>query len=179
MVKAARLTLICHALTSAQKVGYFPSPDERILPVAEWPSLPACNGFLSAPECRAQETCAGLGAGSVVEPALADCDMGAWQGVTLKALQAEQPEALAQWLQDPHCAPPGGESVAHLCQRVAAWLEAFDTPGAWVAVTHPLVMRAAMVHVLGCPLAAFALIDVPALSRVHLSRAGKWRLRLG
>ncbi|ANY86315.1 MULTISPECIES: histidine phosphatase family protein [Pseudomonas] len=177
-MKATRLTLICHALTPAQKVGRFPSTDERILPVAEWPPLPAFIGVLSAPEYRAQETCAGLGASPVVEPALADCDMGAWQGMVLKALQAEQPEALAQWLQDPHCAPHGGESIAQLCQRVAVWLETFDTPGEWLAVTHPLVMRAAMVHVLGCPLAAFALIDVPALSRVHLSRAGKWRLRL-
>ncbi|MBF8756533.1 histidine phosphatase family protein [Pseudomonas guariconensis] len=178
-MKATRLTLICHALTLAQKVGRFPSADEHILPMAEWPAPLAANtGVLAAPERRAHETCAGLSASAVVEPALADCDLGAWQGLALKQLQAEQPQALAQWLQDPHCAPHGGESIAQLCQRVAAWLEAFDTPGDWLAVTHPLVMRAAMVHVLGCPLAAFALIDVPALSRVHLSRAGKWRLRL-
>ena len=177
-MKAARLTLICHALTSAQKVGCFPSPDEHILPVAQWPSLPACTGFLSAPERRAQETCAGLGRARWSSPPWRTATWGpgkAWRSRHCR------PSSRRRWLNGckTPLRAPGGESVAHLCQRVASWLEAFDTPGEWLAVTHPLVMRAAMVHVLGCPLAAFALIDVPALSRMHLSRAGKWRLRLG
>jgi len=178
-VKAVRLTLICHAPTQAQKSGRFPGIDDAILPITEWTSPLAANTrVLSAPERRAQETAHGLGVPAVIEPALADCDMGAWQGLALKQLQAGQPQALAQWLQDPHCAPHGGESVAQLCQRVATWLEAFDTPGEWVAVTHPQVVRAAMVRVLGSSLEAFQCIDVLPLSRVHLSRAGQWRLRL-
>lgn len=178
-MKAVRLTLICHALTQAQRGGRFAGPDEAILPSAESPALVAANSrVLSAPERRARETANGLGVTATIEPALADCDMGAWQGLTLKQLQAEQPQALAQWLQAPHCAPHGGESVVQLCQRVAAWLEAFDTPGEWVAVTHPQVVRAAIVHVLGSSLEAFQCIDVLPLSRVHLSRTGRWRLRM-
>lgn len=99
--------------------------------------------------------------------------------MTLKQLQAEQPEALAKWLNDPDSAPHGGESFAALYQRSSAWLQAFDRPGNWLAVTHPLVIRALLVHVLGSPLAAHQRIDVLPLSRIALSFTGQWRLRLG
>ncbi|MDF0733609.1 histidine phosphatase family protein [Pseudomonas entomophila] len=176
-MKAVRLTLICHALTQAQKVGRFPCAEDAILALDE-PVLAVASELLCAPERRATQTAALLGPALRLEPALADCDMGRWQGVALKQLQQEEPDALAQWLQDPTQAPHGGESVAALCQRVERWLRAFDTPGEWLAVTHPMVMRAAMVALLGCPLAAFQRIDVPPLSRLSLSHAGQWRLRL-
>ncbi|HGY9625078.1 histidine phosphatase family protein [Pseudomonas juntendi] len=178
-MKAIRLTLICHALTQSQKVGRFHGIDEAILPVGQWPAA-AEPGIrvLSAPEPRARQTALGLGAKADIEPALADGDLGAWQGLALKQVQAEAPEALGQWLEDPHSAPHGGESIAQLCQRVVTWLEAFDRPGETWAVTHPQVIRAALVHVLESPLAGFQRIDVPPLSRLHLSRAGQWRLRL-
>ncbi|MBF8740309.1 histidine phosphatase family protein [Pseudomonas guariconensis] len=179
-MKAVRLTLICHALTQSQKVGRFHAVDEAILPVGHWPAAaePGIR-ILSAPEPRALQTAIGLGATPAIEPALADVDLGAWQGLALKHLQAEAPEALEQWLQDPRCAPHGGESIGELCQRIAAWLEAFDGPGETWAVTHPQVIRAALVHVLGSPLAGFQHIDVLPLARLQLSRAGQWRLRLG
>lgn len=53
-----------------------------------------------------------------------------------------------------------GESFAALCQRLADWLAAFDRPGDWLAVTHPMVMRAVLVQVLGCPMKASQRIDV-------------------
>ncbi|MEX5340563.1 histidine phosphatase family protein [Pseudomonas sp. I2] len=178
-MKAVHLALICHAPTHALKTGYLHGIDDALSPGSERPS-PAAPGtqLLSAPERRALETAACLGTCVGIEPALADCDLGRWQGQALKHLQAEQPQALAQWLDDPHSAPHGGESIAALCQRVGAWLEGFDPPGDWLAVTHPFVIRAAMVHVLGCPLEAFQRIDVLPLSRLPLSRVGRWRLRL-
>lgn len=180
LVKAVRLTLICHALTQAQKVGRLHRPDDGILALDAQPSplVPEVR-VLTAPERRGGETAAWFSTQVRVEPALADCDLGRWQGRSLKELQAEQPEALAQWLQDPHSAPHGGESFAALCQRIAAWLAAFKTPGEWLAVTHPMVIRAVLVQVLGCPMSAYRLIDVLPLSRVELSFAGEWRLRVG
>jgi broad specificity phosphatase PhoE len=47
-----------------------------------------------------------------------------------------------------------------------------------VAITHPAVVRAAIVHALGAPPAAFWRIDVAPLSRTDLSgRDGRWNLR--
>lgn len=63
----------------------------------------------------------------------------------------------------------------------SAWplgLAAFDRPGEWLAVTHPMVMRAVLVQVLGCPMSASQRIDVLPLSRLQLSLTGQWRLRL-
>lgn len=179
-MKAVRLTLLCHALTQAQKNGRLAHPDDGILPLAvePWASTPDTQ-LLAAPERRAAQTAAWLWPQVQVEPALADCALGQWQGLPLKQLQAEQPQALAQWLEDPLSAPHGGESFAQLCERVGAWLMAFDRPGEWLAVTHPWVIRAALVTVLECPLAAAQRIDVLPLSRVELSFTGQWRLRLG
>lgn len=179
-VKAVRLTLLCHALTHAQKNGCLGHPDDGILRLAAEPlTIPSGTQLLAAPEQRAMQTAAWLLSPAQVEPALADCALGQWQGLPLKQLQAEQPLALAQWLEDPFSAPPGGESFAHLCERVGAWLMAFDRPGEWLAITHPWVIRAALVGVLECPLATAQRIDVLPLSRVELSFTGQWRLRLG
>jgi len=42
-----------------------------------------------------------------------------------------------------------------------------------------MVVRAALVHVLGCPMSASQRVDVLPLSRLELSFTGQWRLRLG
>lgn len=179
-MKAVRLTLICHALTQAQKTGRLHRAEDGILPLTQQPDaiVPGMQ-VLTAPERRARETAAWLSGAVQIEPALADCDLGRWQGSSLKQLQTEQPQALAEWLQDPASGVHGGESFAALCQRVAAWLAAFDRAGEWLAVTHPMVMRAVLVEVLGCPMHASQRIDVLPLSRLELSFTGQWRLRLG
>lgn len=180
LVKAVRLTLLCHALTQAQKSGCLAQPDDGILPLAGEPlAIAPGTQLLAAPERRAAQTAAWLSSQVQSEPALADCALGHWQGLPLKQLQAEQPQALAQWLNDPFGAPHGGESFAHVCERVGAWLMAFNRPGEWLAVTHPWVIRAALVTVLECPLATAQRIDVLPLSRIELSFTGQWRLRLG
>ena len=178
-MKAVRLSLICHALTPAQKSGRLALPDDGILPLA-LESLTTTPGMqlLAAPERRAQETALCFSSQVQSEPALADCALGHWQGLPLKQLQAEHPQALALWLDDPLSAPHGGESFVQVCERVKAWLMAFDRPGEWLAVTHPWVIRAALVAVLECPLAAAQWIDVLPLARVELSFTGQWRLRL-
>lgn len=178
-MKAIRLTLLCHAQTDAQKTGRWPCAEDAIVALREPPSAPAPGTqVICAPERRATETAAYLASHPHIEPALADLGLGNWHGVSLKALQAEQPDALAQWLQDPYSAPHEGESIAALCQRVGTWLSGFDTPGHWLAVTHPMVIRAALIQVLECPLVSLQRIDVLPLSRIELSYAGKWRLRV-
>ncbi|WP_016702755.1 histidine phosphatase family protein [Pseudomonas chlororaphis] len=181
---ATRLTLICHARTVAQKLACFPLDEPLEM---DWQAQTGSRAaafkraprLLSAPEQRARQTATLYGASVETVPALRDCDMGRWQGLSIDDLHREQPEALQTWLADSHSAPHGGESVAQLCERVAAWLAALSgQPGHVLAVTHPLVIRAALLHVMQCPLASFNAIDVEPLAQVELRFNGRWRLRL-
>ncbi len=63
-----------------------------------------------------------------------------------------------------------------LLGRVSGWLSA-AAPGRTVAVTHPAIVRAAVVHVLDAPTRSFWRVDAAPLARVTLTgRAGRWRL---
>jgi broad specificity phosphatase PhoE len=66
-----------------------------------------------------------------------------------------------------------------LIRRVAAWCDGPERgEGRVLAITHPAVMRAALVHALGAGAAAYWRIDVAPLSRLILSRQGaNWRLQ--
>jgi len=173
-MKPTQLTLICHARTEAQRVGRFAGIDEPLLgPAPVLAGLPPSARCLTAPELRARQTAEGLPA--TVDEALRDCDLGSWQGLPLKQLNQAQLQA---WLADPHAAPHGGESIAALCQRVASWMDNLPPAREWVAVTHPWVIRAALLHALGAPLQCFHPIDVTPLAQVRLSRYGQWRLQL-
>lgn len=181
---ATRLTLICHARTAAQKQARLPL-DETLEMDWQAQALSRATAFkpglrvLCGPELRTRQTAALFSAEPQVQEALRDCGLGLWQGLSIKQLQAREPQALQAWLADPHLAPPQGESVAQLCQRVAQWLQDMATrPGHWLAVTHPFVMRAALLQVLQAPLASFNLLDIEPLARLDLSHAGRWRLRL-
>ncbi|QHG64137.1 histidine phosphatase family protein [Pseudomonas putida] len=178
-MKAIRLTLISHGMTRAQKLGQLHQADDSILPLEGLPPvlLPDVQ-VLTAPERRAVETAAWFSPQAKVELALADCDLGLWKGLTLKQLQQERPAEIDAWIRDPFSAPHGGESFAQLRQRMAGWLEAFTLQGDWMVFTHPLVMRAVLMNVLGCSPAAADRIDIMPLSRLHLSFSGHWRLRL-
>lgn len=180
---ATRLTLIAHARTPAQKRGRL-ADDEAIEAVA--PELVSAlllraglsQGVLCGPELRTRQTAALLGAEVLVEPALGDCDLGQWRGLSLKTLQEREAAALQEWLSNSAATPHGGESLDAVFARVGAWLEGFRQPGHWLAVTHPFVIRAAMAHVLHCTPASAQQIDVEPLAMVELSHFGKWRLRL-
>ncbi len=175
----SQLTLICHARSDAQRVGRFHLEEEGVLvPLASPVALDGQARTLVAPEWRTRQTAELLGLAAQPEPALRDCDLGRWQGLSLKHLAQDEPDALQHWLHDPQAAPHGGESVAQLCQRVADWLEGWTASGHWQAITHPMVIRAALMHVLQCPPTAFQHIDVLALSRVSFSRYDRWRLRI-
>jgi len=108
-------------------------------------------------------------------------DMGRWRGRTLDEVSAGEPDAVARWLTDPAAAPPGGESVRDLCERVAGWLDASaEIAGRTLAVVEPEIVRAVVVTVLKTPEAAFWRLDVPPLTATEVSgRSGRWNLRLG
>jgi broad specificity phosphatase PhoE len=84
------------------------------------------------------------------------------------------------WVSDPARAPHGGESIVDLIERVAGWLESLThSTSPTVAVTHPAVIRAAVLGALEMSPKSFWRIDVAPVSRTVLHfRKGRWTLRL-
>lgn len=104
---------------------------------------------------------------------------GEWAGRTLDEVAAADPAGVQAWLTDPGYAPPGGESVDALVARVGAELAAL-APGTHRIVVEQAVVRAAVVHALELPAAAFWRLDVRPESVTTLTgRAGRWNLLVG
>ena len=178
-----RLKLICHGSTSATRTSAFPSDEpldpqaRRKLAASSFRSLHA-DRYVTSPARRATETARALNLAAAIEPMLRDCDYGRWTGNSLEQVQAREPEALAEWLQNPGAAPHGGESMLALMARVSAWLDALQTASEEVvAVTHASVIRAAIVHAIEAEPRSFWRIDVSPLSLARLNGAnGRWTL---
>ncbi|MCV7029153.1 histidine phosphatase family protein [Mycobacterium sherrisii] len=185
MTKVVRLTLVSHAMTDAMTAARFPddeSLNETGRRQAEATGALAISGprarHVAAPELRARQTARLLGLHAATEPLLADLDCGHWRGKTLAAVD---PADLQVWLTRPDRAPHGGESVVELIERVGGWLAStLHGPPRTVAVTHPAVIRAAILLALDIAPKSFWRIDVaPAgVTKLH-HRDGSWTLRLG
>lgn len=176
-----RLTLICHAVTPLQKQGRFPD-DEAVAMDWQGKALSLADRYkktrrlLCGPEARARQTAGLFGADGVIEAALRDADFGQWRGQDIGQLKSDQ---LNTWLTDATCSPHGGESVEQICLRVAEWMKTLESQlGHVVAITHPFVIRAAMLYVMEFPISMFYLIDVEPLSATELRFNDVWRLRL-
>jgi broad specificity phosphatase PhoE len=181
----ACLTLISHAPTSAVRRAAFPC-DESIEEAARkriadmnWDpgrSRRVCCG----PEKRTQETATALGlSDAIVDSALRDCDYALWAGRDLSELQLEHPDEVALWLSVADAAPHGGESIDSLIYRVTGWLaEKSKESGHTIAITHPPVIRAAIVSILEAPVQAFWRVDVSPLTATDIRFNGRsWSLR--
>ncbi|VBA61817.1 Phosphoserine phosphatase 1 [Mycobacterium attenuatum] len=174
-----RLTLVSHAMTDAMAVGRFPG-DEPLNDIGRRQAETAGRlGIgrvtqLAAPERRAGQTAELLGLQAATDPRLADLDCGRWRGTTLENIDHHD---LQTWLTDPARAPHGGESVVDLIGRIAGWLQSLTADT--VAVTHPAVIRAAILVALDGPPKSFWRIDIAPVSRtvMHL-RKHRWTLRL-
>jgi broad specificity phosphatase PhoE len=109
---------------------------------------------------------------------LADCDYGSWSGLRLSDIQKRNPGGIAAWISDPGSSPHGGETILNVIERVSAWLSQYQESGHTVAVTHPSVIRAAIIHTLNAAPQAFWRIDVEPLSVTDLRRhSSHWTLR--
>ena len=179
-----RLILICHAPTASTRAARF--PDDEDLDEAGAAALSAlatspATRFVAAPERRTRRTADLLGAGASasIDPALADWDVGRWRGHDLADLHRDEPDAVASWLSDFDAAPHGGESLHGLLARIGPWLaETAARGGRTLAVTHPAVLRAAIVRALDVGPAAFWRIDAPPSCEARLSHDGRrWTLQ--
>ena len=173
-----------HAPSEATRRSAFPL-DEPLDPRgvdearALAPRLGRFDAAWSSPAARARQTAEALGLTATVAAELDECDFGAWGGRTLAELHADDPAAVAAWMEDPAAAPHGGESLLALLERVREWLAARAGDGSRVvAVTHAGVIRAALVCALDAPALAFWRLDVAPLSRTVLhAHDGRWTVR--
>ncbi|TNH29510.1 histidine phosphatase family protein [Micromonospora orduensis] len=190
---ATSLRLVAHGHTAAQRRARFGGTDDGLdegglrAALALAPAETSGRGHLgvtdvclSSPAVAAIQTAGALGLAPTVEAALGDCDYGDWTGRSLDEVAADQPRALREWLSAPETAPHGGESVVALRERVGRWLDGQRGRGQRItAVTHPLVIRVAVVHALGLPVATYRQVDVEPLAIVRLTDHGsRWHLRL-
>ncbi len=167
-------------MTDATATGRFPT-DESLnsagrRQIEAETELGRADQVFCGPETRTRQTAELLGVQALVEPKLADLDFGRWRGDVLgRVLPAE----LALWLTDPSRAPHGGESVVGLIGRVAGWMDSLAAQrGRILAVTHPAVVRAAILVALDAPAKSFWRIDVAPVSRTVMHFRGQaWTLR--
>lgn len=181
MTEVVRLALVAHAMTDAMAAARFPG-DEPLNDVGRRQAEAVGAQFRCAvrcftgPERRARQTADVLGLAAAVDPRLADLNCGPWQG---KRLQDVPSAGLMAWLTDPARSPHGGESITDLVRRVDRWLSSLtENAAATVAVTHPAVIRAAILLALDAPAKSFWRMDIAPVSRTVLHyRGGCWTLR--
>ena len=82
------------------------------------------DAIVSSPLLRTRQTAeivaAKAGVDVVIEEGFAETDFGEWEGATFGEIGKRSPDALREWLADPHIAPPGGESMVASEKRVVA-----------------------------------------------------------
>jgi len=135
--------------------GHLPVPldDTGRAQAAELAERAAAHGFATlwcSSLQRARETADAVARRTRLEPRedarLAETDAGEWTDRSFADVRAEAPEAFAAFIAgDPAFAFPGGESLAHQQERVAAALadvEQGELPA--LVVCHGMVIRAAL-----------------------------------
>lgn len=183
--EVVRLTLVSHGMTDAMAAGRF-ATDEPLNDLGHRQigalglaavDPKAFDEAVCGPERRTVQTANLLGLDARTASELADLNCGRWRGADLDAVD---PAGLTVWLTDPAQAPHGGESIVTLCRRVGDWLDTVaQRRGRLLAVTHPAVIRAAVLTALNAPAKAFWRIDIePAACTTLHYRGHAWTLRL-
>jgi broad specificity phosphatase PhoE len=163
------------------RLGAFPARNESLDPGGRKGAtapLPKAAIWLSSPAPAARETAQLLGVAAQVDETLRDIDHGAWEGQSFADLHATDPAGLAAWIAEPARGAPGGESLDDVVWRLRTWLQ--DRVRATVpvaAITHPMVIRAAIAAAIEIPASATLRVDIAPLTAVSLSFSAVWRLK--
>ena len=124
-----------------------------------WPELPTVSRVIASPMVRTQDTAGALGRrlGLPVsmEERLSEVHFGDWEGLTGVSIAAEFGDAIHRW-RFGEIAPPGGESMGDVGERVDAALvdlaaeharlsaSGDDAPRAWACVSHAVAIKSAV-----------------------------------
>lgn len=104
---------------------------------------------VASPLLRTRETAAAFGVAVETDDRLMELDYGEFDGLPLVDVPAE---LWQRWRSDPTFAPPGGESLVALRERVTQALEGLSAPAMTetiVVVTHVSPIKAAVAWALG------------------------------
>ncbi|GAB3657558.1 histidine phosphatase family protein [Glycomyces tarimensis] len=184
MKSYSRLLLVRHAPTAATRRHAFPI-DEPLDEAGEAAAGALRGRFgdaaaVSAPAARCRRTAVLAGCEQVAsDPRWSELHFGDWAGSTLDEIGERDPERLRTWLADPRSAPPGGESLPSLRERVRAALDGLAETAEDTAVfTSAGPVKAAIAAVLDAPDGAFWRLDVaPCSITVLHCRSGVWTVR--
>jgi probable phosphoglycerate mutase len=137
---------------------------------------------------RARQTAAIIAASRdtpvTYERDLREISAGEWEGMTRAEIHARHPDELARWDADAlRYAPPGGETVAQLAERVARALvrsQRAQPDSAVLWVTHGVVIGVLICQVLGIDLAHRTQFrrDNTAITELAVSERGGALVRL-
>ncbi|WP_435585952.1 histidine phosphatase family protein [Micromonospora aurantiaca (nom. illeg.)] len=177
------LWLVAHAHTPALRQARFAAHTAGLdeggrraaLVLGQSRSLAAATTCVSSPATAAIETARLIsGRDPTIMAGLADADYGRWNGLTLGDVAAEDPDGLRLWRENPNASPHGGETLAAVVDRVGSWLAThLDRGGQILAVTHPVIVRAALLHVMQVPPSNLWQVDVAPGARLHLRSNGR------
>jgi len=125
--------------------------------LAQWFGGEAVTRVISSPLVRCRELGEALSAAAglklELEPALTEQHMGAWQGRTWDEISRTEGRAINDYWDDYwHAAPPGGESMADMAERVLEWWQKHEPElrgGRIALVTHAGVIRALLASFMG------------------------------
>jgi alpha-ribazole phosphatase len=99
---------------------------------------------------------------------------GHWEGLSHDEIAEKNPEQAEAFWQDPaNARPPGGESFATLCKRVASTIERLNgsvRSGDLAVVAHAGSIRAALAHALGLSPERALSFEIAPLSLTRLDR---------
>ena len=113
------------------------------------------SAIYSSPLARAKQTASRIGEASrvpiKVDDAFIDMDFGAWEGLSLAAVQQRFPQPLDIWRKYPHrFRVQGAETLAQVRKRVKKGLQAATMDGSVVViVTHRVICKLLALHFLG------------------------------
>lgn len=109
---------------------------------------------LTSPARRARSTAQGLGYEAVVDERLREVDLGDWEGRVVADLHREDAGGVGRWLADPEAAPPGGEPLLAVAERLAALVRDLQTSGTedLLLVGHATTVALLVGAALGSPI---------------------------
>jgi broad specificity phosphatase PhoE len=152
---------------------------EEAKAIAQWLPGEQPEILVASPSVRARATAEAIGTMvklpvEIVET-LREWQVGEWEGRSYLEIKKAEPEVYRAWSKDPiRNAPPGGESIAQLCERALVDMDAVRQQygGKRVAfVSHAELIRALIVNALGMPIDNFWRLNIPtaSVSKLDLS----------
>ncbi|RYV52607.1 bifunctional RNase H/acid phosphatase [Pengzhenrongella frigida] len=136
-----------------------------------WGDVPDPSELIASPMVRTQETAQvfaqRLGLPVRTEPLFAECDFGAWEGLTAAEIEQGWPGQLKRWHDDATFRAPGGESIEDVGARMRTGLQAVRAAGVGrtvVVVTHSVSVRSAVGVAIAANSSAWARIRVAPAS---------------